>query len=679
MSFKKFFSQMKNHMDKMIKDRQHLYVVDVDKDVLWETYLDSFPEGTNEIFIERREHDCSYCRGFVRNFGNVVAIADRRIVSIWDFDAKSDVYQPVVDTLNTLIVSSKITDVFVTNEKSFGVEKNREILEDGRVRVWSHFHVSLPKDLVNQTSKTVGSVKGELRSTKEVFQRSLEEISVEAVETVLDLVSQKSLYKGEEWAAVLRQFQRMQRDYLRLKTSTRKDLYCWNLSVQLGGAITRIRNHSIGVLLTDISEGMELDSAVRRYEAIVAPENYKRPKAIFTKKMVKQAQKTIEDLGLLDSLGRRFAVLPDISINNVLFANRDAAQKMSGDVFDDLMKEVPENPKNLSNVAEMPIEHFVSEVLPRVSNIEILLENKLEPNMVSLVAPENPDAKSMFKWDNGFSWAYNGNITDSSMRKRVKAAGGNIDAVLRFSIQWNEENDNQDDYDAHCIEPNGNRIHFPNKGMQHPSSGMLDVDIVHPKNDVAVENITWVDENRMKEGVYHLLVNNYTHRGGQSGFRAEIEYNGQIHSFEYNKALKHGENVTVAKVKYTKEDGIEFLESLDKTTSSKEIWGLKTNQFCPVSVFLFSPNHWDELGIGHRHYFFMLRDCINDTGPNGFFNEFLREDLMEHKRVFEALGSKMRVSDSTAQLSGIGFSSTKRGYVICKVTGHISRMIKVLF
>jgi hypothetical protein len=85
-----------------------------------------------------------------------------------------------------------------------------------------------------------------------------------------------------------------------------------------------------------------------------------------------------------------------------------------------------------------------------------------------------------------------------------------------------------------------------------------------------------------------------------------------------------------------------------------------------------------ETGIGHRHYFFMLKGAINEMSPNGFFNEFLREDLMAHKRVFEALGAKMRVTDSTEQLSGLGFSSAKNS-LICKLEGHVSRTVKIVF
>lgn len=120
-------------------------------------------------------------------------------------------------------------------------------------------------------------------------------------------------------------------------------------------AIGRIRNHSIGTLLINVSEDMDLDTAVKKYEQIVAPSNYKRPKAIFTKKMLEEAKNTITELGYMDSLQRRFANLNDITVNNVLFSNKSAARRMVGadDIFGQMEKDVAVSPKKFSKVEEI--------------------------------------------------------------------------------------------------------------------------------------------------------------------------------------------------------------------------------------------------------------------------------------------------------------------------------------
>jgi len=90
--------------------------------------------------------------------------------------------------------------------------------------------------------------------------------------------------------------------------------------------------------------------------------------------------------------------------------NRDAKKALG--IFEELKEDVPVNSKSLSKVEEVTIDKFITDILPTVKSLEVLVENKHLNNLVSLIAPINKEAPSLFKWKNSYSWSYVNALTD---------------------------------------------------------------------------------------------------------------------------------------------------------------------------------------------------------------------------------------------------------------------------
>jgi len=272
MEFKEVKSLLIKHINKMVKDATHLFTVEIGKqpngeitDVLWETYINNFPAGANPLFRKKGEHECSACRRFIRQFGSVVAIRANKLVSIWDVDITDAEYSPSFKALAKLVKSEAIKNVYFAKESLIGVERNVDNL-DPKIK-WEHYAYTLPSRFVLNTRTTsIEAEQAKYRDSKNCYQRAMVEITRDSIETVLELIAQKSLYKGEEHKAILEKLLRLNKEYAKVPEKER-DNYAWVKSIEVGEAVSRVRNHLIGMLLVEISSGTELDEAVRKYEA----------------------------------------------------------------------------------------------------------------------------------------------------------------------------------------------------------------------------------------------------------------------------------------------------------------------------------------------------------------------------------------------------------------------------
>lgn len=666
MNFRDFKKDVEAAFKAMIAE--NLFVVNVDKDLLWTAYLLSFDDE-----VIRQEHNCNACKSFIRHYGKVVAIdpVTYEVKTFWD-NVHTPGYEKAAQEIAKLVKEAEICDVFIQDTNEFhGCDHNPQLLPDGTTRIWYHLYVDIPEQFKFNRRTTqftsAAAYRGDARARAEVFARSLTELKLSVVEDVISLIEDNNLYRGAEFLKGLQSF----RAAMLNVPSDKKTNYCW---LNFNSPTAKIRNTAMGTLLIDLSEGKDLEQAVRAYERMMAPANYKRPTALITKRQIELAQKKVEELGLTDALPRRHAHVEDISVNDVLFVNRDTRSRMKG-AFDVLTETHVENPKKFTTASSVSMEDFVNNILPGAKNVEVLVENRHIPNFVTLTAPENPDSGHLFKWNNNFAWVYNGSVADS-IKEKVKKAGGNVNGFMRCSLHWF----NYDDLDIHVTQPNGMDIYYGKKVGY--TGGTLDVDMNagSGKSRDAVENIIWTNPDTIISGEYLVKVHNFCKRENiDFGFEVEIEINGELHKFNYTKCVKHNEFVEVARIKVNKGNITLAPILAEGSTSVKSTneWGIDTMKFQKVSCIMFSPNHWEGNAIGNKHLFLMIDGCKNPDPVRGFFNEYLRPDLeRNHKRVFEALGSKAKVEYNDAQLSGLGFSTTSHNNVIVKVD---NKSFKIIF
>lgn len=674
--FRPFAKLVNQQFVKLTKDHDELFAVELPD--IFDLYISLFPDGTNPIFRERTEHDCNCCKHFIRNIGKVVAVKGGKIVTVWDVEGLEYPYDVVAKAMGDAVRSAAISSVFRTKESSYSHEKNSDN-HDSSI-TWHHFHAKVPGKFVTPQP---GDIKGKFTSTFQVFRRGLNEIRQEDLETVLDLIKDNSLYRGKEFEKSVEEFKLVQKQFVKAKST---DVFVWE-NIRKGCA--GFRNTVIGTLLVDLASGDDTEVAVKKFEAKVAPANYKRPKALVTPRMIDDAVSKLRDLDLEEAIHRRLATIEDLSVNDVLFVDNAVVGQMR-DVLSDLLMSSP-SVKKVVKAPKAPqpiqIEDFIA---LGSKSIELVLDNKHMSNFATLTAPVHENVRNLFKWKNSFGWSYDGNVADT-MRELVVSRGGRVDGVFRFTHQWNYGKRNASLMDLHVFMPgaqhrDGCHDDYPSArrvGWNHrndpQSGGIQDVDYTPaaPEGYVPIENITFPDLGKMPDGKYVCKIHNWNLRQPtQGGFKAEIEFDGQVFEYEVDRPLKNKEWVTVAEVTLLK-GKFSIEHKLPTTSSSREKWGVPTQVPVKVQTVLLSPNHWENAGgVGNKHWFFILDGCRVDEPVRGIYNEFLVGDLEPHRKVFEILGAKTKCPPTDKQLSGVGFSETRSDKVVAIADG---RPYEILF
>lgn len=701
-----------------------LFRVNLTGQEVWDLYLASFPKGEDPTFRdpESSEHNCNHCKNFIRRYGNIVSLdKDFNIISIFGVEFDNEEYGASMKTMDKAIKKSKIVDIFTEtfdslnnlpyekcNKKNsvyrLGIDSNSKVytpeeankyggVKAGIAYTFNHFHLDIPSSFVDTKGKSIETIQSEFRSAKEVFKRGLDEISLDTLVLVKDLINQNSLLNGTTYLPKIDAMIGYKKDYDKLG-STKKDNWTWFFSY--GNFLAKFRNELIGVLCTELSEGMELNKACKNWNHREDPLNKMKPTAPITQGQIEAAKKLVEEGGFTDSFDRRPATMDDIKVSEILHSNIGDGKLKTISMFDNVKATSTKHKRSeFDGVEEVSIEKFMADILPNCTSVEAYLTNSQSGNLVTLTTANNPDSKRIFKWDNNYSWTFNGNLAGKSqLAEMVEAKGGRTDGVFRFTHSWNELEPNQSLMDLHVFMPGnshaytgiihdgygtGRRVGW-NMRTDSLSGGKQDVDYTSeaPQGYIPVENITFPDLSKMPEGTYVCKVHNWSFRKTGGRGKAEIAFAGDSYQYEY-PATKNKEWVTVAEV--TLKNGVfsinHKLPLVGETT--KEIYGLETNNFHKVELVCKSPNHWGEDTIDHKFYFFMLQGCKYPNSLRTFHNENLIPELYAHRKVLEVIGATQLIEPTDKQLSGLGFNSTIKDELILRLSGSFKRVVKVKF
>ena len=239
-----------------------LFITSVNNDLIWETYIKGFSLENNPKFRdpESSSLNCNLCKNFIRRYGNIIAIdSNNKIITL--FDAKvTERYQNSFKELSKLIKKAPVQDIFFetfnelnklpyesclkSNELfQLGIHKNVKrytkeeaekfgVVKANELRTFHHLHIFLPKEFVDQSNKSIESIRADYRTDKEVFKRAMDEISLDTLNLVRDLIQQGSLLNGDAHLYKIEQFIPLKKEYDELAAKDR-DNWCWLKSYKL--------------------------------------------------------------------------------------------------------------------------------------------------------------------------------------------------------------------------------------------------------------------------------------------------------------------------------------------------------------------------------------------------------------------------------------------------------------
>jgi hypothetical protein len=370
---------------------------------LFDAFLAGLPAA------RRQHYTCNACRRFVERFGGLVAITPNgtTVSPFWDDALVPTFFLASVRAMGRLVARAKVTGVFLSEERTWGLSFNRSAAPPGG---WHHLavvpepsHVHVPTKLQSTDQRMA-----ELREDHGMATRALAEFSLDVTRRAHAYLAGNHLFQAEKVIGPARWFLELQTALADARDETRRDNLVWLAISTAPIGFAHVKTTMIGSLLDDLTSGMSFEEAKRRFEAKMDPRKYARPVAPPAAGNVREAERIVATLGIAPSLRRRFAQIEEVT--SIWTPKASPPPVTTGGVFGHVQtRETLVAPQMIELPSStMTWVKFRDQVLPTAEKISFFVPAAKAP-YGALITAADPKAPPILQWDrperrNPVSW-----------------------------------------------------------------------------------------------------------------------------------------------------------------------------------------------------------------------------------------------------------------------------------
>lgn len=396
--FDAFVVSMQAHADEVLADGQPLFRVETPDD-LFDLYLEELPPA------DRQHHNCSACRHFMRDYGNLVTVRDDGTLRsvFWSTGKSPNLYGTAAWVLNKAVRAGRIEGVALPSVRVWGTAITGP---------WTHFAAVPPADVLHTHGPERNRSQAEAAKLHDyqTLQAALGDFTQPMVQQAFTLLSSGAMYQSERFIGPMRFLMDRVEERQRVRHGEYRNNLVWRAVATAPDGFCHPRTTIIGTLLEDLAAGLPYAAVARKFEEKVHPLRYMRPQAAPAAGNIAVAERLVEQLGIASALKRRFARLEEIETLWRPPTPEPEAPGLAAGVFSHLVAKSELPPKSPLDIPAQDVtwEKFFRTVLPTARKIEAFVGTGLQ-NFCALTMQSDPEAKPILQWDsearrNPFSW-----------------------------------------------------------------------------------------------------------------------------------------------------------------------------------------------------------------------------------------------------------------------------------